>query len=98
MPITQMKGSIMRELNKNEFMRVKKGYDNALSLYQDGYLKEALLELKRPIRILEYRAENTRFLALCLQLQAKALHDLGKEPEAEVASLRAEEILRRIRD
>lgn len=96
MPVSGLGENSMRELNKNEFMRVRKGYDHALSLYQDGYLKETLLELKKPIRILEYRGENTRFLALCLQLQARALKDLGREKEAQSALERAEGILQRI--
>lgn len=79
-------------------MRVKRGYDHALSLYEDGYLKEALLELKKPIRILEYRAENTRFLALCLQLRAKAFQDLNQQEEAKSDLERAEAILQRIHD
>lgn len=89
---------LMRDLNKNEFMKVRRGYENALSLLEDGYVRQALLELKQPIRILEYRGESTKFLALCLQLKARALKELNRPAEAEDCLKRAQAILDKIQD
>lgn len=89
---------LLRDLNKNEFMKVRRGYENALSLLEDGYVRQALLELKQPIRILEYQGESTKFLALCLQLKARALSELDRTKEAEDCLSRAQAILERIQD
>lgn len=71
-----------RELNKNEFWKVAKGYENASELYEQGLYKEALLELKPAFRLLERDAIKTRMLAKCYVLRAQ-IYEKQNKPAAD---------------
>lgn len=83
----------MRELNKNEFMVVRRGLEDARDLRSRGYLKDALFALKRPKKILEYGAQKTRMLALVYLEESGILAQLGKTAQSEAASHHAQAIL-----
>lgn len=66
----------MKNYNTKEFLRIKRGYEQATQLLAQGKCKPALTALKRPIRSLEYGNEKTLFLAKCYELEAQIYEKL----------------------
>lgn len=62
---------MLRQLNKNEFLRCRRGYEDALELAGQKLYREARLELKPVIRLLERDKQPTRMLAKCYILRAQ---------------------------
>lgn len=87
-----------RELDKRDFFKIKRGYDNALDMYEQGYYKEALLELRPGLTAMEKDAMQTRMLAKYRLLQGKAHQALHQNRQAENSYLSALETLRIIQD
>ncbi len=66
----------MKNYNTKEFLRIKRGYEQAALLLAQGKYKPALTALKRPIHSLEYGSEKTLFLAKCYELEAQIYEKL----------------------
>ncbi|MCF0246619.1 MAG: hypothetical protein HUJ55_07320 [Ileibacterium sp.] len=89
---------MVREMNKNEFMRALRGYQNAQEMYEMNYPKECLLELKPVLRLLEKYETQTRFLAKAYYLKSQALGQLNKSREQLRVLDQALQILEHIED
>lgn len=85
-----------RELNKNEFFKVKRGYDQALELLQDNFVKAALKEIQGSIRLLEKIGDPILFLAKCYEIEAQCYERLNEDKKASYSIHLAKQIRKRI--
>lgn len=90
--------AMTRELNKNEFFKVRKAYEEATGLYNDHYYKETIYVLKDAFRLLQRDGVQTRMLAKCYALQARAFSALSKKDKAISSYEAALLVLKRIQD
>ena len=70
----------MKNYNTKEFLRIKRGYEQAALLLAQRKYKPALTALKRPIHSLEYGSEKTLFLAKCYELEYMKSWKIMKDP------------------
>ena len=89
---------MIREMNKNEFMRAWRGYKNAREMLEMNYFKECLLELKPVIALLEKYENQTRFLAKAYYLKSQAFSRLEKFKDQKKFLLEALKVLEHIDD
>lgn len=68
------------EMNTRDFYKVKNGYENALELYDQSLFKEARLELRLALKILERTPVRTPFHHKCYLLFAQICEAL-EDPE-----------------
>lgn len=71
-----------RQLNKNEFLRVRRWFEDAKELAEAKEMASALSELKKAIRLLERDSIQTRMLAACKILEGKILQAQNKPAQA----------------
>ena len=89
---------MIREMNKNEFMRAWRGYHNAQEMFDMNYFRECLLELKPAISLQEKYESKTRFLAKAYYLKSQAFSKLNKLKDQKKFLLEALRVLEKIDD
>lgn len=86
------------ELNKNEFMWIRRCLKNARECLEDQNYKGALLELKKPMQRMEREPIATRIQALCNITLADAYKGLDKKDKELYCLQAAEAIFEKIGD
>lgn len=71
------------EMNTRDFHRVKNAYDDALELYEQSLYKEARLEMRQALKILERTPIRTPLHGKCYALFSEILEKLGDQKQAE---------------